>query len=137
MKVLGEIIKRRNFYKNVKFADIKAKKYLYDPIFYFATQYDFLDSFENITNYVSHATALENREGFNIKYPVTLSGMSISKIKIEDANKKEFEISLQEDKILYYEKYDDFIEFFIANLNPDKPEERFGTFRVARIFYDL
>ena len=52
---LSRIIKRRRFYKNVKFENKKVKEYLYKPIFTFATQND-LDKFEYITNYVSHAT---------------------------------------------------------------------------------
>lgn len=136
---LPRIIKRRRFYKNVKFESKKVKEYLYKPIFTFATQND-LDKFEYITNYVSHATVkrhFETGEEFlNIVYPVTISGTSISKIQITDTVGNTFNIALlPPKKIIYYEIEDDTtINLFIANYLPDEDEERFYT---KKIYYHI
>lgn len=134
---LSTIIKRRKFYKNVKFESKKVKEYLYKPIFSFATQND-LNKFEYITNYVSHATVKKHFETgevvfINIVYPVTISGTSISKIQITDAKGNIFNISLLPPKtIIYYEiENDTTINLFIANYLPDEDEERFYTKKVC------
>lgn len=136
---LSRIIKRRRFYKNVKFESKKVKEYLYKPIFTFATQND-LDKFEYITNYVSHATVKKHLETeveiFHIVYPVTISGTSILKIQITDAVGNIFNISLlPPKKIIYYEIEDDTtINLFIANYLPAEDEERFYT---KKIYYHI
>ncbi len=136
---LSRIIKRRRFYKNVKFESKKLKEYLYKPIFSFATHND-LKKFEYITNYVSHATVKKHLETgeivFNIVYPVTISGTSISNIQITDAKGNIFNISLLPPKtIIYYEIEDDTtINLFIANYLPDEDEERFYT---KKIYYHI
>ena len=131
---LSTIIKRRKFYKNVKFESKKVKEYLYKPIFSFAIQND-LDKFEYITNYVSHATVkkrLETGEIFKVVYPITISGTSISKIQITDAIGNIFYISLlPPKKIIYYEiDGDTIINLFIANYSPNEDEKRFYTKKV-------
>lgn len=133
---LSRIIKRRKFYKNVKFESKKVKEYLYKPIFSFATQND-LNKFEYITNYVSHATVKKHLETgkvvLNIVYPVTISGTSISKIQITDVKGNIFNISLLPPKtIIYYEIEDDtIINLFIANYSPAEDEERFYTKKIC------
>lgn len=129
------IIKRRRFYKNVKFESKKVREYLYKPIFSFAMQND-LDKFEYITNYVSHATAKKHletgKEFLNIVYPITISGTSISKIQITDAIGNIFNISLlPPKKIIYYEiEEDTTINLFVANYFPDEDEKRFYTKKI-------
>lgn len=133
---LSRIIKRRKFYKNVKFESKKVKEYLSKPIFSFATQND-LNKFEYITNYVSHATVkrhVETREEiFHVVYPITISGTSISRIQIKDAKGNIFNISLLPPKtIIYYEiENDTTINLFIANYSPEEDEERFYTKKIC------
>lgn len=120
-------INRRKFFKNVIFGCKDAKKYLYEPILYFAKQNE-LKRFENITNYVSHATHsryLTTGKVFKVCYPVTILGTSISEIKIIDDKDNVFNISLQPNKIIYYEKDGNNVNIFAGIINPDKDEERF------------
>ena len=120
-------INRRKFFKNVIFGCKDAKKYLYEPILYFAKQNE-LRRFENITNYVSHATHsrdLATGKLFEVCYPVTILGTSISEITIIDAKSKRFNISLQPNKIIYYEKDGNNVNVFAGIIKPDKDEKWF------------
>ena len=135
-------IKRKDFYKNVKFKDKESKKYLKEPIYHFAMQSDgIFPEFEQITNYVSHATHeqhMANGKVFNVAYPVTISGTSISQIQIEDSKGDIFNISLlPPNKIIYYEKYESYVNFFVATLSPNDDEKRFYTKRVRYFIQDL
>ena len=113
----------RKFFKNVIFGCKDAKKYLYEPIFYFAKQNEgIFKRFENITNYVSHAV---HSKYFDVCYPVTILGTSISEITIIDAKSKRYNISLQPNKIIYYEKDGNNVNIFVGVIMPDKDEERF------------
>lgn len=136
---MGKEIKRKDFYKNVKFKDKESKKYLKEPIYLFAMQSDgIFAEFEQITNYVSHATHKQHMatgKAFNIAYPVTISGTSISQIQIEDSKGDIFNISLlPPNKIIYYEKYKSYVNFFVATLDDEK---RFYTQRLRYFIQDL
>lgn len=104
---------KRKFYKKVKFKDKKSKKYLQDAIFYWAKK-NKMRWFGHITNYVSHATPNSKEFDFHVCYPVTISGMSLSDICIEDAKKDVFHIALIPHQIIYFEKKEGMIEIFGA-----------------------
>lgn len=130
-------INRKKFFKNVKFESKDIKKYLYEPIFYFAKQND-LERFENITNYVSHATHkryLSTEKIFKVSFPVTISGTSISKMQIKDSKGNIFNISLQPpNRIIYYEVEKSKVNLFVGVLNPNKDEKRFYT---EELYYSI
>lgn len=107
---------RRSFYKNVKFADKYSKKYLKNIIFYYAKSSDgIFRSFENLTNYVSHAAVVgKGKEKFKVNYPVTISGLSLHDIKIIDSKNKIYHIRLLPGRIVYYEMKGNIINFYIA-----------------------
>lgn len=103
--------KRRKFYEGVKFSNKDSERYLKDLIFYYAKDKE-LRKFENITNYLSHATEVGNV--LDIKYPIEISGMSLYDIKILDSNNKTFHIRLLPDRIIYYEMYKNIISLYTA-----------------------
>ena len=133
---MNKQVKRKEFYKNVKFKDKDSKKYLRDPIYYFAMQTNGLfTEFKNITNYVSHATCkrhMASGKGFSVAYPVTISGTSISNIQIEDANGNVFKISLAPpNKVIYFENDQNCLTCFIATFHAEKEEKRFEAKKIC------
>ena len=137
MKLLT-IIKRKKFYENVAFASKEAQTYLEQPIYFFAERRKFV-KFEYITNYVSHATAIKQgktkREPLNIRYPITISGMSILDIKIEDAKNETFHIAIvPPHTIIYYEIEEGEINLSIAKYGLTCNER---TFRTQKITYSV
>ena len=139
---MNKQVKRKEFYKNVKFKDKDSKKYLRDPIYYFAMQTDGLfTEFKNITNYVSHATCkrhMASGKEFSVAYPVTISGTSISNIQIEDAKGNIFNISLvPPNKVIYFENDENCMNCFIATLQAKKGEKRFYAKKICYQIEDL
>lgn len=130
----GNMKKKKKFYKDVTFENKKARKYLYEPIYYFAKKCK-LKKFEYITNYVSHATGSKYDkvgEAFNVVYPVIISGTSISKIQIKDAKGNIFNIALESpNQIIYYELKEGTINCYIAKFQPKKGEKRFDEKRIC------
>ena len=133
-----KILSRKKFYKSVKFKDKKAKNYLKNAIFYYATSCG-INYFENITNYISHATVTKEDSNvvssFNICYPITISGISIYDINILDAKGKSFHIALMPNKtMVYYEKYEETLNVFVATWEPNKNEEMFYS---KKVYYHI
>lgn len=131
-------MKRKKFYQNVTFESKEAKKYLYEPIFHFAKKQK-LNQFENITNYVGHATVPQYyRTGkmlFEVEYPITISGTSISKIQIKDAKGEIFYIALKPpSQIIFYEVKNDMVECYIANHEPKNETKRFTE---KKVYYQV
>ena len=128
-------ITRKDFFKDVKFKDKDSKKYLKDPIYYFAIQSELFTEFKGITNYVSHATCkrhMASGKGFSVAYPVTISGTSISNIQIEDANGNVFKISLAPpNKVIYFENDQNCLTCFIATFHAEKEEKRFEAKKIC------
>ena len=128
-------ITRKDFFKDVKFKDKDSKKYLKDPIYYFAISSELFTEFKNITNYVSHATCkrhIASGKGFSVSYPITISGTSISNIEIEDANGNVFKISLAPpNKVIYFENDQNCLTCFIATFHAEKEEKRFEAKKIC------
>lgn len=135
------MINRKKFYENVRFKDEESRKYLSKQILSFALQND-LAKFEYITNYVSHAIPFryfETGNGFNVTYPITISGTDLSNIEIIDAKGDVFHICLRfPGTIIYYKRVNDcIINLFIANYDPKEHESRFYSKRIRYIVQDL
>ncbi len=103
---------RKKFFEDVTFEDENAKKYLRKPIFHYGTLCG-ITRFKHLTNFITYAVKSEGKE-ININYPITLSGMSISDIKIVDAKNEVYNISLISQKVVYYEKHENEIDIIVA-----------------------
>lgn len=128
---------RKEFYKKVKFKDKKSKRYLRNAIFYWAKQNE-MRYFRYITNYVSHATWNSEEFDFHVCYPITISGMSLSDICIEDAEKDVFHIALMpHHQIIYFEKKEELIEIFGARWRFEHGKDRFYSKKISYTVEDV
>ena len=124
---------KNRFFKDVRFKNRKLKKHLCKSILDWVEQNDrdIFKQFENITNYVAHATVdtVERKAKFDIRYPITISGKNLSDICITDANRNVYHIALMTNQIIYFEKQKEAIVIYGAKV----PYEVGNTFYSKKV----